>query len=147
MIEDLKAQIKKVHEARLKAAEARSEIVRLREKWEDTMTPKMDVAQELYIARDAAEAILKVMTLKAYEETKSKTPAPGVGIREASRLAYSDRLAFGWAVEHQMALQLDKKEFEKIARATPLDFVHIEMEPQATIATDLTEAVKALEQP
>jgi len=38
-----------------------------------------------------------------------------------------------------MALKLDTKAFEKIAKADPPDFVKLTTEPQATIATNLEE--------
>ena len=40
-------------------------------------------------------------------------------------------------MEHQIALSLDKSNFEKIAKTTPLPFVTIGKEVQATIATNL----------
>jgi hypothetical protein len=67
------------------------------------------------------ESLLRELTIKAYRETGSKSPAPGVGIREMTKL-------------------LDKRSFETFAKATPLDFVDVYQEVQATIATDL-EAV------
>ena len=84
-----------------------------------------------------AETLLRDLTLKAYAETGNKAPALGVGIREVTKLDYDKKVAFGWAKHHEMALQLDKKAFEKIVKADTPDFVIITQEPQATIATKL----------
>ena len=87
---------------------------------------------------EQAEAKLREITLAAYAETGNKTPAPGVGIREAAKLVYDERDALGWAKEHHLALQLDRKAFEKIAKADKLDCVEYLTEIVATIATDLS---------
>jgi hypothetical protein len=86
------------------------------------------------------ESLLRELTIKAYRETGSKSPAPGVGIREMTKLEYDAKEAFNWAIDHKIALSLDKRSFETFAKATPLAFVDVYQEVQATIATDL-EAV------
>ena len=80
---------------------------------------------------------LRGLTLQAYAETGNKTPADGVGIREVTKLDYDTKTAYNWAVEHSMALNLDKRGFEKIAKVSPPDFVTITKEPQATISQNL----------
>lgn len=85
-----------------------------------------------------AEGILRELTLKAYADTGNKAPAPGVGIREVTKLEYDEKVAFTYAKEHLLFLQLNKTAFEKFAKDEEPDFVTIIKEPQATIATDLT---------
>lgn len=63
----------------------------------------------------------------------------GVGIHEGGSLSYTREAALDWAMEHKMALQLDKRGFEKIAKTTELDFVNYETVITATIATDLSK--------
>jgi len=53
-------------------------------------------------------------------------------------LDYDPKEALKWAMEHQIALSLDKSSFDKFAKATPLDFVTIREEPRAQIAQNLT---------
>ena len=93
-------------------------------------------------AQDEAETRLRELTIMAYHETGSKTPALGVGIRELTKLEYEPKEALKWALEHKISLALDKKSFEGFAKATPLDFVKVYTELQATIATDLSAAVE-----
>ena len=89
-----------------------------------------------------AEKALRELTLQAYAETGNKAPAPGVGIRIITRLVYDAGLALSWAKHHEIALKLDTSAFEKIAKASKPDFVEIQEEAQATIATDLSKVLK-----
>ena len=91
------------------------------------------------------ETKLREMTLQVYAETGNKVPAPGVAVREITRLEYDPQVAFLWAQDHHMALKLDASAFEKIAKASPLDFVKMRGEAQATIATDLSKILEVKE--
>jgi DNA polymerase-3 subunit epsilon len=76
-------------------------------------------------------------------EANDKHPHPAVGIRNITRLEYDPRKAYLWCQDHlPAALVLDRTFFEKhakaVAKTSPLDFVTISQEPQATIATDLS---------
>ena len=106
-------------------------------KWEEV---NQDLLKDVLMAADVvstAENQLREFTLQAYAETGNKAPAVGVGIREVTKLEYDNKEAFNWAIGHEMALKLDSRAFEKIAKASPLDFVKTYQEPQATIATNL----------
>ena len=94
-----------------------------------------------------AELALRTLALAEYDRTGNKAPGPGVGIREVTRLEYAEAEALAWAVEHTVALKLDKAAFEKIVKAAPLPFVASVTEPQATIATDLGKALGLKETP
>ena len=136
-MEELLEQIKVV-------AEARKEMDRYQvaknlemEKWERINKTLLD---GLVVTREEvakSEAKLRVLTLLAYAATGDKAPAPGVGIRERVVLTYDGKVAFDWAKAHKMALQLDKRAFEKIAKADTPDFVKVSTEAIATIATEL----------
>lgn len=59
-------------------------------------------------------------------------------------MSYDDTAALAWARETKMALvpeSLDRKNFEKIAKATPLPFVTYRQEPRVTLATQLNAAL------
>lgn len=51
-----------------------------------------------------------------------------------TRLTYDPQEALTWALAHQMALTLDVKAFEQLARVTTLPFVTRTIEPQATLS-------------
>lgn len=69
--------------------------------------------------------VLKAEGLDEYKETDSKKLTGGLGIRVCKLMEYDPEKAFGWAVEHNMCLALDKKRFEKIANAEKISFVEI----------------------
>ena len=96
---------------------------------------KADVAEAEAALRDAGLA-----HYKAHPESK-KLPF-GVGVRVTQSLVYDADTAFQWAQEHKMALSLDKSAFEKIAKASPLDFVTVEEVPTITIPTDTAKLLE-----
>jgi hypothetical protein len=85
----------------------------------------------------AEEAVLRELTVRRYEETGEKHPAPGLGIRLVKVIDYEAGAAFAWAKETGMALALDRKAFEKIATVTSVPCATVREEPQATIAERL----------
>src|SRR3990167_7568994 len=114
---------------------------RLKE-WEETNAALLsDIANNAAFLTNA-ESRLRELTLQAYNETGNKQPAEGVGIRETTKLEYAPQVALVWATDHRLALKLDIQAFEKIARASPLEFVKVVAEAIATIATDLSKYSK-----
>jgi hypothetical protein len=69
-----------------------------------------------------------------YQATGSKDIASGVRVREMTRLTYDPQDALAWAIEHRLALTLDVKTFDQLARVTTLPFVTYWVEPQATLS-------------
>jgi len=137
MIDRLQEQIKVVAEARQRLQEATECKTSAYRRWLETNQVLFDNEANVKETCSEAENKLRELTLQAYAETGNKAPAVGVGIRERTILTYDVKIALDWAKAHRMALQLDKKAFEKIAKADPPDFVKITTEPQATIATNL----------
>ena len=133
----LEEQIKVVAEARKRQYMVSLSSTVAQERWVQQNKALLDSVTDALQITTEAEVLLRELTLQAYAETGNKAPAPGVGIREVTKLDYDNKVAFDWAKSHKMALQLDKKAFEKIARADTPDFVKITTEPQATIATQL----------
>lgn len=65
-----------------------------------------------------------------------------VQIKQVKTISYDDEEAFYWALEHKMALSLDRKAFENIAKACPSTSSFISSftsgtEPRAYIAKSL----------
>jgi hypothetical protein len=139
---ELLDQIKTVAEARAKEEALRSEEFKLRDAWNIANEKFLNELAQSKTATIEAEAKLRELTLKTYQETGSKAPAPGVGIREVKVYSYDSKDALEWAKEHKLALALDKKAFEGYAKNEDIDFVSIHTEPQATIAADLSAALK-----
>lgn len=137
MIDQLREQIKVVVEARQGAQGATDCRASAYQGWLEANQPLFDNEANAKEVCAEAEAKLRELTLLAYAQTGNKTPMVGVGIREVTKLEYDNKTAFDWAVGHTMALKLDVPAFEKIVKASPLDFVKVTKEPQATIATQL----------
>lgn len=72
-----------------------------------------------------------------YEATAEKKLLGGIGIRIVKILEYAPTEALVWAKKHDMALLLDKKVFEKIAKTNPLPFVNISEYVKVTFPKDI----------
>jgi len=137
MSDQLKEQIKVVAEARRILQEVKDSRDESLKRWEEDNNELLaHYMLGVKVVADT-EAKLRELTLQAYAKTGNKAPAPGVGIREVTKLEYFTEYAYDWALEHKMALSLDKKAFERVAQVSSLDFVTITKEPQATISQDL----------
>lgn len=139
----LDEQVQVVAEARREAQEATARRQSVYQEWLEEYQTFFDSESKTRGICQEAETLLRELTLKAYKETGSKNPAPGVGIREIDKLEYDQVVALKWGIDHAIALKLDTAAFEKIVKATPLDFVKITTEPMATIATNLDEVGKS----
>ena len=137
MIDQLQEQIQVVAEVRCKAQTLREMVSELRTEWEKYNAQTLDNLTQAGADVAVEEQKLRELTLQAYAETGDKAPAEGVGIRERTVLTYDGKVAFDWAKAHKMALQLDKRAFEKIVKADTPDFVKVSTEAIATIATEL----------
>ena len=120
------------------------EVIRaLQAAFEQSIRPKMDGLAQVRGLREEAETQLRTLALAEYARTGNKQPGPGVAIRITTRLEYEQAAALAWANEHSLALQLDRRAFEAIAKTAPPPFVTTISEPQATIATDLAAVLGA----
>jgi hypothetical protein len=141
-IAELQEQIKVVATLRATVVNLKTEREKRYEAWENENRGLLEAIAEETESLSGQENSLRDMTLQAYEQTGRKAPAPGVGVRILTKLDYDPKEALKWAMSHQIALSLDKKSFEGFAKATPLEFVTVKEEAQATIATDLSEYVR-----
>jgi len=85
----------------------------------------------------AKETLLRELTIAAYHQTGNKKPAEGINVKIFEVLSYNEEEAMNWAIQHQVALKLDKPIFEKIAKVDKPSFVKISEEPRAQIAKEL----------
>lgn len=110
-----------------------------RDAFEANHAATIGAVTEATAARELAETTVRGLAVATYLETGNKAPTNGVSVVESTKLKYDPATAFEWATEHKVALALDAKAFEKIAKATPLPFVMTEVTPTARIATDLSD--------
>ena len=110
------------------------------------MAAHADLLSDLTVRTEAvatAEAELRAVALERFSATEDKAPVPGVSIRVQKRIVYDRDEALAWAKAKGVALALDTKAFEGLAkhdRSLPAQVVD---EPQATIARDLRAALTA----
>ena len=142
---ELLAQIKDVAELRKAYSEMQEMKKKLHAEWEEQNKNLLEQIDKQWQVLTEAETALRESTIKAYQETGNKQPAPGVAVRELTKLDYDPDQALKWGIEHSMALSLNKSVFEKIAKTTPLEFVKVFTEVSATIATDLSKVLEIKE--
>lgn len=143
LTEALSELVLRVHLARLSHADAKKRLDVLLEAWQREHS-------DLYAEVSAygsdvltAEAAVRVAAIAEYEARGEKRPTPGVEVKVFSVLTYGADRALAWALEHKIALTLDKKEFERLMgkpEARP-EWVTELTQPRAQIATDLARFV------
>lgn len=141
---DINDRVARLARARRTAAEAAARIRELRAAFEATHADEARHARETQATADAAETALRAVVAEYFAATQDKKPAPGIEVKERRTFGYQEHEAFAWAKQAGIAIlpeRLDAKAFEKICRATPLDFVYEVVEPMVTIATDLDKAL------
>ena len=138
---DIEKQINLVVEVRRQLKDALEERHDSFSAWEEANAVILDNESNARTSCQEAEAQLRDMAISVFSEAGDKQVAPGVGIKEVTKLSYELGIAFEWAKEHKLALKLDVTAFEKIVKASPDQFanfsINITKEPQATIATEL----------
>lgn len=100
--------------------------------WETWATAREALLVAKMAEKNATDQ-LKALAVKVHKVSGSKRFA-GVSIRQMTRLHYSEETAKTHCIMNlPHALKLDKRTFEKVAKAMPLDFVTITQEPTAAI--------------
>jgi hypothetical protein len=94
-----------------------------------------------------AEENTRCKALAIYYDTANKKPHSAVQVKMFTVLEYSPDAALNYARLHlPQALKLDKRTFEKVAKAASLDFVQANKRPKVTIARDLSGYVENVTQ-
>lgn len=81
----------------------------------------------------ALELSIRADAVEGFQKDGEKQREFGVGIRITKSFNYDSKVAFDWAKSHKLALQLDKKAFESIAKSQELSFVKLEEKAGATL--------------
>jgi hypothetical protein len=139
---ELTQKVRAVQEARQDYTWAKAVVDERRAEWE---RENAEILEALSLHRamvDYTEAQLRDAALAAYQETGERRPVPGVEVKVYQKLSYDESDALGWAKLHGIAVTLDKRAFEKIAKAQQIPgIVEYSEEPKATIAQDLSRVV------
>lgn len=141
----MKDEAKALADARMKFDELSASLAVLRQGWEESVAGNIAAVEEARAAVANAENTLRQAGLAHYAENPSTKKLPcGLSVRVVSSLEYEGTAALAWAIEHKMALALDKKAFEAIAKTHNVPFVTAKENIIITIPTDTT---KLLENP
>ena len=129
--------LERLHRARLTAASLDAEVAEARRAFDEAHADLFQRREATRMKMEEATLAVRKAGLTAFQETGDLAPGPGLKVRMMKRMEYDEDEALRWALIHKMAVSLDRAAFEKVAKATPLDFVRLYEEPQVTIATDL----------
>lgn len=128
-----------LHRVRLRIGSLQAEYAEAKRHFEEKYADLLRRRELADLEESEATMAVRKAGLAEFRETGNLAPAPGIKIRMMTRLEYDPEEARRWAMNHRMAVKLDEREFEKLARATPanFDFVEVRQQPQVTIASDL----------
>lgn len=129
--------LKKLNDARKESAKLKEEKYKSHEQWLIDNAVLICKYAEIQGIVAQIEDGIRLAVLYRFQEDNDKKPAPGIVIKIFQKILYDPKQAYIWALSHRVALQLDIKEFEKIAKVIPVDFVTISEEPKVMIAADL----------
>ena len=146
----LDEMVRKLAEARAELATHKTEKAKLEdritaeivEKYGDEGARLNELIAAAQQAEIAADEALRAAAVAQYEATQDKRPHPAVTVKVYTTLSYEEADALEYCQKHlPKALKLDRREFEKVARAAEPVFVTFVVEPKATVATDLSAYV------
>lgn len=150
MMDALTEAVRNLHATRQSKADLDDQVRALRAAFDAEHAELLASQKMLTDQVSEQEAQVKALGMVAYESSLSTSPVAGVTVKLFKTMAYDPKAALAWAKEKKMALvpeALDVKAFDKIAAATPLDFVTYDSEPRVQIATDLAKALAAVPAP
>lgn len=113
------------------------EIKELREQFEKEHEPLFVQQTNIREQISGCRQELTTNALSGFIQDGEKKRLGGLGIRVGINLVYEEKCAFDWAKEHSLCLQLNKKEFEKIAKTQDIDFVSQEEKITVTFPKEI----------
>jgi hypothetical protein len=141
---ELLVRVAELRDLRKASADALAALAAKRAEFQRDNIALVEAAQLSEQAVDAAETALKAVAAARLADDPTSPLCPGLKVKSFATLAYDAATAFEWAKSAKLALipeQLDKKSFEKIAKATPLPFVTYGSETRVEIVSDLDKAL------
>lgn len=113
------------------------EIKELKEQFEKENEPLFLHQAKIREQISSCKDTLKVEAIQGFSDDGEKKRLGGIGIRVGSSMIYEEEAAFSWAKEHSLCLQLNKKEFEKIAKTQEIEFVKKEEKVTVTFPKEI----------
>src|SRR3990167_3587102 len=125
---ELKEQIGKIAQLRKDSAFFKGLKAKSFTEWNDKNRELLDKITELESSLVNSENTLRSQAVDEFkfgDNAGDKNPTPGLEIKLFQEIRYDPKEAFDWAKTHDLALALDVKAFEKIAKTSQLDFVEM----------------------
>lgn len=138
-------QIRRVAELRRSGAALGNQLHQQKVAWEEANADLLVSVTKVKHQLAEEELRLRDMAVREFKATGQTKPGPGLSIRRSIDPMYDEAKAFAWAKEQGMALSLDRKGFEAIAKHADLPFVKLVETASATLATDLDAALATAE--
>jgi len=140
----MKQAAKALAMARKKYKKLSDEFAEKSAEWEASVADLMQQVLDAKVAMLDAENSLRETAIASYEADPGggKHLPFGVIIRSTKTLCYSLDEATSWALEHRIAITLNKRAFEKIAKASPPPFVEIKEVLKVGIPVDTAKLLK-----
>ena len=108
-----------------------------KELFEEQNKDTVNKINEMSEVLNQQKEIITTQAKEEYKQTSKKKLLGNIGIRIVKKLSYKANDALIWAKKHDMALSLDKKTFEKIAKTQPLPFVDITEDTKVTFPKEI----------
>ena len=142
---DLLEQVKELQERRL-AVEAVDDVVKLaKAAWEIDNKELLASQEQQKVQLNELEMKVRTAAVQGYELDGAKERCPGVSIKIFEELRYDPKKALAWAIAHSMALKLEARGFEKVAKVQDIDFVEKREVAKAMVAQDLGKVLETVE--
>lgn len=109
--------------------------------FKDTHAALLTEQAEAIQSLNSQEQSLRGLAIAFGETTGERKPVPGVELITQTKLVYQDADALAWALHSGLAVQLNRKELERIAKATSLPFVTTTQSLAVRLAADLDAAL------
>lgn len=132
----LKHAAARLHAARLRVEQLATYWKAYEEEFRETHAELLHQIDEAKIDAREAEDALRAAGFAEFQATGAKKLPCGLGVRVTTKLEYDPAAALEWAKSHGLALTLDTKAFEKIAKADTPDFVTLVEVPTVTLPSD-----------
>lgn len=143
--EDLKGKISILAELRETQKQLDQQYYEVFQRFQEQNKDLIESRENMKKTVGETEQWIRQTALEIYGVTHEKKLAGGIGIKIMTQYNYEEQKAYDWAIEHNMALALDKKAFESIVKiqkpeqmkTNGIDFVEILEKPIATIPKEI----------
>jgi len=139
----LRAAVQIVREARARLADAKAIWDLMQATFQANNSDRFVELSVAKAATETAESQLRELAEAHYNTTREKHPVPGVEIKLVTEVTIIDpKAALAYAKQSGLCLVLDDKSYRSLAKTNEVPGTIVKEVPKASIAKDLTAAVR-----